>query len=427
MNLETLAREWHSDATLPEPLRQRLRKKDPKRPVRPARVSLRVALVGGSLAFFSLLTMAWYKSHYAVPVPLEKRKRVVPQPNGYETATKACEQKSVALLRTAFGQEWLASDRPGRHDELMLFERETKRLAEVLAPAAWKQGKHAEAAQYQADAIALGMRMQRGGALLTGLFGRLSEKRGEQGLWDQLDQLDAPTLRATLARLLDLEAKRTSYADILNEERYVILQGMHESFAKGPVEMGKQIDLLEDLRNPSTIPKATIPGRMWEKVKVVYLGPQSPMAGMDQWLEAIAQASNQPWQAKRALSLPDDPYCRLYGRSYLRHEFEWVVTAASRQLLITSVALRLYRLEKGSTAPSLEALVAAEYLPTVPLDPFSPTRAPLHYQEGRLWSVGPDGVDNGGVSAHVMHNREKRTLLLWGNQTGDLVAGVTKL
>lgn len=427
MNLETLAQEWHNEAKLPDSVRQRLRKKDPKRPVRSLRVPLRVALVGGSLAFFSLLTMAWYKSHYTVPVPLEKHLRVVPQPNGYETAARACEQKSVALLRTAFGQEWLASDRPGRHDELMLFERETIRLAEVLAPAALKQGKHAEAAQYQVDSIALGMRMQRGGALLTGLFGRLSEKRGEKGLWDQLEQLDAPTLRAILTRLLDLETKRTPYADILNEERFVILQGMHELFAKGPVEMGKKIDLLEDLRNTSVIPKATIPGRMWEKVKVVYLGPQSPIAGMDQWLEAVAQASNQPWQAKRALTLPDDPYCRLYGRSYLMHEFEWVATAASRQLLITSLALRLYRLEKGSVAPSLEALVAAGYLPTVPRDPFSPTRAPLHYQKGRLWSVGPDGVDNGGVSVHVMHNRQAKSLLLFGNQLGDFVAGETKL
>jgi hypothetical protein len=84
------------------------------------------------------------------------------------------------------------------------------------------------------------------------------------------------------------------------------------------------------------------------------------------------------------------------------------------------VALALYQAEKGKPAPALDALVP-EYLPAVPVDPYS--GLPFHYRvskgeeietgfadpvgevpafrkvapgQGIVWSVGPDGADQGG-------------------------------
>ena len=63
------------------------------------------------------------------------------------------------------------------------------------------------------------------------------------------------------------------------------------------------------------------------------------------------------------------------------------------------VAIRLYELRHNGAAPdTLEALVP-DILPAFPEDPF--TGQPFHYERKgdnwRLWSVGPDGKDNGGA------------------------------
>ena len=70
---------------------------------------------------------------------------------------------------------------------------------------------------------------------------------------------------------------------------------------------------------------------------------------------------------------------------------------ARLRLLTCELALRQYRLEHGSEPAKLADLVP-DYLPELPIDPFS--GRPLRYQPDptghRLYSVWPDGVDDGG-------------------------------
>ena len=56
------------------------------------------------------------------------------------------------------------------------------------------------------------------------------------------------------------------------------------------------------------------------------------------------------------------------------------------------------RLASGTLPESIDALVPAR-LPSVPLDPFTtdaPLRLKLTPEECVVWSVGPDGDDDGG-------------------------------
>ena len=72
--------------------------------------------------------------------------------------------------------------------------------------------------------------------------------------------------------------------------------------------------------------------------------------------------------------------------------------AARLRLLIAEFAIECYRQETGIYPPSLEALVP-KYLARVPEDPFvgRPLRYRLATPEGyRVFSVGPDGRDDGG-------------------------------
>ncbi|MEX2174250.1 MAG: hypothetical protein WD872_07800, partial [Pirellulaceae bacterium] len=75
---------------------------------------------------------------------------------------------------------------------------------------------------------------------------------------------------------------------------------------------------------------------------------------------------------------------------------EWRSITVAR-LLQTDLAIRLYRHDQGRPPDRLDDL-APRYLSAVPLDPFS--GQPLVYRPGTysfvLYSVGQDGVDNGG-------------------------------
>ncbi len=72
---------------------------------------------------------------------------------------------------------------------------------------------------------------------------------------------------------------------------------------------------------------------------------------------------------------------------------------AQRRLAATALAIRLYELVHGRRPAKLEALVGA-YLPSVPDDPFSGNGAKIRYTLAEppvLYSIGIDGIDNGGV------------------------------
>jgi len=79
-------------------------------------------------------------------------------------------------------------------------------------------------------------------------------------------------------------------------------------------------------------------------------------------------------------------------RIYFKH-------LAKRRLTAIALAIRLYVVDNGVRPESLEALVP-EYLPTLPADPFRTDGASMGYRpnadEPVLYSVGEDGVDNGG-------------------------------
>ncbi|VAX41655.1 hypothetical protein MNBD_PLANCTO03-617 [hydrothermal vent metagenome] len=75
------------------------------------------------------------------------------------------------------------------------------------------------------------------------------------------------------------------------------------------------------------------------------------------------------------------------------------VATQRRDGLLTGIALELYRRDNNDYPDSLDALVPA-YLPAVPPDRF--TGKPLRYAlidgEPRLWSVGADRNDDGGIA-----------------------------
>ncbi len=95
------------------------------------------------------------------------------------------------------------------------------------------------------------------------------------------------------------------------------------------------------------------------------------------------------WWAKRLVLPALDRYVFIHFRALTR-----------RILAATALAVHRYELDHGHRPDSLDQLVP-NYLPVIPADPFHPQNAAIRYLPNtphpRLYSVGPNGVDDNGM------------------------------
>lgn len=110
-----------------------------------------------------------------------------------------------------------------------------------------------------------------------------------------------------------------------------------------------------------------------------------------------------------------------FGESHAEEgSYLWVLSVAARHslrkgqalaMLRTGVALERHRLKHGTYPELLEELLP-EFLPELPGDPYD--RTPLRYRRQNdgsplLWSIGPNGVDDGGQS----HQNQQKGDRVW--------------
>lgn len=96
-------------------------------------------------------------------------------------------------------------------------------------------------------------------------------------------------------------------------------------------------------------------------------------------------------------------------------DLNYFVNAQARErLLISVLAVRLYKMEKGRYPQRLDELVP-QYLDEVPLDPFD--LKPLRYKKRQgkwiIYSIGPDCKDDGGVKNYVHREAEEGADLIF--------------
>ena len=130
--------------------------------------------------------------------------------------------------------------------------------------------------------------------------------------------------------------------------------------------------------------------------KITRLGEVYEKAAELPYNEAIPAL--ETLEAHQIFNLTDGPL-GLSSVSSPTRVYEIVVRkTASRRAAVVMVALSAYRHDHGRHPLSLDALRERGYLETIPLDPF--VARPLRYRQEDhqfiLYSVGPNGIDDGG-------------------------------
>ncbi|MBC7805914.1 MAG: hypothetical protein H7145_07160 [Akkermansiaceae bacterium] len=300
-----------------------------------------------------------------------------------------------------------------------------RHMARVLVLAgdvAWEEGKQREAVDYYLDAITIGRRVPHRTNLIGRLVGIACEAIGRRAIWDRLERMDTNTTAHCLRRLEALQMERLPFSVTLEEEKYFV-----QSWAIKAMEDPDRF--LEAFNDGST---ATEQDKTMHQVISVYgrVVPRKYVADtLGQHMDKVIAQSKKPYiKSNQEIPVPKEIYTAIIVPVINQARLKFVYNETGDALLRTALALRLYEARHGKYPTHLSELVVAKLLSTVPDDPFDMPGVSLHYglpSTGKylLYSVGPDGVNDGGkgIESKGASGTPSRVVTLDGK--GDMVAG----
>ena len=274
--------------------------------------------------------------------------------------------------------------------------------------------------QDELDDMRLGESIANGGRIINFYVGTEWQMNSCElmncNIWQAIDHLTAEQTHEAAKRLKGIVHQHTSYAEVLQEEERITQSGMMKAFST-PGWRNELAPFTDDMR------LAVL------KYACTY-SKQQVMDDYTRYMQALIAYAGLPYAVSRtAPAQPKDPYCDLYFVRAEQARFKDIVNQTQNNMLLVSFALRSYYLEHGRYPATLQALVPG-YLQAVPADPFA-LSASLHYHlkgaKYLLYSIGPDGIDNGGTPSNDGRNRNgniSHSPVIEPQSTGDIVAGV---
>lgn len=242
---------------------------------------------------------------------------------------------------------------------------------------------------------------------------------------DLPEQLNAAQTRAALGRLGNLMARRSTLSDMIEMTRRQALGALRSDWSK-PAWRADWIDAVRQTDQKDA------QAQIW-RLRVV--APAEILHNVNLSYDQAATLATSSYSKRMMGELPefDDPISEAWG-AVLRPQtvFLDAKEKVALDLLALRLALQLYKLQNGVYPTNLNAL-QNDILKTIPTDEFADGK-PFRYvktgQTYRLWSVGPDGKDNGGKPSPWIRSHSQDTALrgkhwpaIMAESQGDWVAG----
>ena len=156
----------------------------------------------------------------------------------------------------------------------------------------------------------------------------------------------------------------------------------------------------------------------------------------DRYMNSLIDLAQQPYALHTPAPAPTDAFAKYWYTTFNRLPCKETNIATQNALLLATLALQAYHAEHNAYPDSLATLVPT-YLHAVPGDPFA-LNQPLRYHQTAqgylLYSIGPDGKDDGGtpssdgqLTSPPDPEEPSRAKGIQGASTGDIVAGINVL
>jgi len=331
---------------------------------------------------------------------------------------------AFAMLRKGFQYEY--RDTPSRSfNQLFPHYSKFRGMARNLATSATAKrlsGDWNGAVNDLLDTLYLGQEVTHGAPLIGDLVGISIQAIGRSDVWTMIDHLDAAQARAAAKRMETITAHHTPYADILQEEEW----GMQASLMEVFHQPGWRKEMFSNFMGSNGNPGAQLP--------LLTVSKREIMDGYTKYMNAMIANAKLPYVGpKAALPQPKDPVTSAIAPVFDKAQFKDVICQTQNHLLTVAFSLRAYDVEHGQYPKSLKELVPS-YLKAIPTDPFTNSASLSYGLVGKkyvLYSIGPDGQNNGGTASADGKKQPKNPGnkpggLSWisNGSTGDIVAGV---
>jgi hypothetical protein len=344
---------------------------------------------------------------------------------------------AIQTLQASFGNPYVAP--PARSfSALFPYYASFRKMARLLAlkqQVELQRGDWYAAANTGMDAMFMGTQMTHGAVLIGSLVGIACQAIGRRHTWETVDHLTAAQARKATARMETILNAPVSFADTLQEEEWMGQAGMIEAFRKSGGKMGLQDLMGGGASGDNQGQVGARAGQLMLALRLKMIGPRGVILNYTRYMDSL-RARAQPRYAERGPTppIPDDPINQILCPVFSQADFKDAQTRVDNALLLVSFALRAYYLEHRNYPQTLAELQQGGYLKRIPQDPFGPTGSLMYRLTGTqylLYSVGPDGKDDGGkpVDDPSRANEpgggySRHTVQM--DSTGDIVAGVNQ-
>jgi hypothetical protein len=249
------------------------------------------------------------------------------------------------------------------------------------------EGKHDLAIRAALEAARFGQHMGKGNALLDGIVGLMLESTGLAAARARVAALSPAEARSALNRLDEQTRDQRRFGQLVETERRMLTNTLTQMFQS---------------REGAYVP--------W-LAAVFWYGRTGLVDSINAHFDESVRRGLLPYQEARSLAnvpLPALPFLvREWVPETQKSHKTHATNAALREILRAELALQAARGEHHGARPvSLELLTrgANPYLSAVPLDPFSSDgKQPLRYRDGKPYSVGENGRDDGGLGDDLPH------------------------
>jgi len=309
------------------------------------------------------------------------------------------------------------------------------RLLTVESRAYAEQKDWKRAASSAVDMIQLGLELQRGGDLRCAGVGNSAIRAGCNELCSLLPNVELQTARILSRRLEELHRRRESYTNMLLQSKWDGQWGLQVLYESREWRYYlAESHIREAELDAASAPSSSIRPGFLERAKASInlrmsaelLNKRSLMSEYLRFMDEIIAESRTPYP-QRPKKRPTPAYAfHTTATGFDTNRCRLTRYETTMALLVARVALTAFQLERGHPPDTMLELVPT-LLSNVPVDPFSNNQALRYRRTGkafRLWSIGPDGVDDNGTPVFNARNKGAARYRVVEDSKGDIVSGI---
>ncbi len=260
------------------------------------------------------------------------------------------------------------------------------------------QADWGEAINSRLDSLYLGRECPKDGTLIAGLVSIAIQAIGRAHTQPIIENLSAEEARSAVKRMESILSEEVSYAQILREEKLAMQASLMEIFHQISWRTS-YVNLLYGGENSSS---GSWSNRM-QALRFLFVNKRASMKNITEYCDAIIAEAELPYRKSRpAPPVPNDMLSQIFCPVFSQAEFKFVQNQTDNRMMLTALALQAYRAERKAYPASLQELVKGKYLSELPRDSFNLGQPLKYVNQGAkylLYSVGPDGIDDGGKPA----------------------------